>query len=79
MIHKVFRAVEIPIIGIGGISNVSDAVEFHLVGARGLQVGTANFVDPDTSMKIIAGLTDYLARRKLSSLEDLIGKVRLRS
>lgn len=79
MIHKVFRAVEIPIIGIGGISSIDDAVEFHLVGARGLQVGTANFVDPDTSMKIIAGLTNFLARRKMSSVMDLIGKVRLRS
>jgi len=76
MVHKVFRAVDIPIIGIGGISNVNDAVEYHLVGARGLQVGTANFVDPDVSMHIISGLSRYLASRKLASLDDIIGKVR---
>lgn len=79
MVHKAARAVSIPIIGIGGISTVADAVEFHLVGAHGLQVGTANFIDPDTTMKIIAGLDDYLAARQLSSIYDIIGKVRVKS
>lgn len=78
MVHKVARAVDIPIIGIGGISNWKDAVEFHLAGARGIQVGTANFVDPDASMKIIAGLSDYLAARKLDSIYDIIGKVKVK-
>ncbi|MCK5127858.1 MAG: dihydroorotate dehydrogenase [candidate division Zixibacteria bacterium] len=77
MVHKVFRAVDIPIIGIGGISNWRDAVEYHLVGARGLQVGTANFIDPDASMKIIKGISGYMKNQKISSLYDLIGKVRL--
>ena len=76
MVHKVFQAVDIPIIGIGGISTWSDAAEFHLVGALGLQVGTANFIDPDASMKIIKGLETYLADKKLSSVYDIIGKVR---
>jgi dihydroorotate dehydrogenase (NAD+) catalytic subunit len=79
MVHKVARAVDIPIMGIGGISDTADAVEFHLVGARALQVGTANFIDPDASMKIIAGLSDYLAQRKLSSIYDIIGKVEIGS
>lgn len=78
MINKVAQAIDIPIIGIGGISNTADAVEFHLVGACSLQVGTANFIYPDTSIKIIAGLSDYLARRKLSSIHDIIGKVKHR-
>ena len=76
MVYKVSKAVDIPIIGIGGISGTDDAVEFHLAGARALQVGTANFIDPDVSMKIIRGLSDYLKSRKLSSLNDIIGKVR---
>jgi dihydroorotate dehydrogenase (NAD+) catalytic subunit len=79
MVHKVFRKVDLPIIGIGGISNWRDAVEYHLVGARALQVGTASFIDPDASMKIIAGLSGYLKARKLASLTDLIGKVVLPS
>lgn len=77
MVYKVARAVDLPIIGIGGIATWADAVEFHLAGAIGLQVGTANFVDPDTTMSIIEGLTRYLSTRKLASLHDLIGKVRV--
>lgn len=77
MIHKVYRAVDLPIVGIGGISGWRDAVEFHLAGALGIQVGTANFIEPDVTMKIIAGLGDYLARRGLSAVTDLVGKVRV--
>lgn len=77
MVHKVFRAVDIPIIGIGGISNWSDAVEFHLVGALGLQVGTANFIQPDATMKIIDGLSRYMSANNFESIKDLVGKVRV--
>jgi dihydroorotate dehydrogenase (NAD+) catalytic subunit len=76
MVYKVAQVADIPIIGIGGISNTADAVEFHLVGACCLQVGTANFIDPDVSMKIIAGLSDYLEQRKLHTIYDIIGKVK---
>lgn len=76
MVYKVAQAVDIPIIGIGGISAPADAVEFHLAGARGIQVGTANFIDPDVTMKIIKGLSRYLSERKLSSIDQIIGKVR---
>jgi dihydroorotate dehydrogenase (NAD+) catalytic subunit len=75
MVHKIYQAVDIPIIGIGGITTPTDAVEFHLVGARALQIGTANFIDPDVSMKVIAGLSSYLADHELSSVSDIIGKV----
>jgi dihydroorotate dehydrogenase (NAD+) catalytic subunit len=75
MVYKVAQAIDIPIIGIGGISNWTDAVEYHLAGALGLQVGTANFVEPDATEKIIAGLSDYLTTRKLKSIYDIIGKV----
>jgi len=77
MVHKVSRAVDIPIIGIGGIASADDAVEFHLVGAHAIQIGTANFIDPGTSMKVVAGLEAYLAQRKLSSIYDIIGKARI--
>jgi dihydroorotate dehydrogenase (NAD+) catalytic subunit len=76
MVYKVAHAVDIPIIGIGGISVPADAVEFHLAGACGIQVGTANFIDPDVTMKIIKGLSSYLSERKLSSIDQIIGKVR---
>lgn len=76
MVYKVFKAVDIPIIGIGGISETLDAIEFHLAGARAVQVGTANFIEPDATMKIIRGLSDYLEKRQLSSIDDIIGKVR---
>jgi dihydroorotate dehydrogenase (NAD+) catalytic subunit len=77
MVHKVSRAVDIPVIGIGGISTAEDAIEFHLVGAHAVQIGTANFIDPGTSMNVIAGLEKYLSQRKLSSIYDLIGKARI--
>lgn len=75
MVHKVAAAMNTPIIGIGGISDWTDAVEFHLAGARGIQVGTANFINPDSSMKIIKGLSRYLADHKRPSINDIIGKV----
>lgn len=77
MVYKVARAVDIPIIGIGGIASAEDAIEFHLVGAHAVQIGTANFIDPDTSMKVIAGVKKYLSSRKLRSIYDIIGKVNL--
>lgn len=77
MVYKVSQAVDIPIIGIGGIASTEDAVEFHLVGAHAVQIGTANFIDPTTSTNVISGLEKYLAQHKLSSIYDLIGKARI--
>ncbi len=77
MVYKVARAVDVPVIGIGGIATADDAIEFHLAGARAVQIGTANFIDPNTSMNVIAGLASYLSRRKLQSIYDIIGKVRI--
>lgn len=76
MVHKVCQEVDIPIIGIGGISSWEDAIEYHLAGATGIQVGTANFIDPDVTMKIIKGINSYLKSKKIDSLQDIIGKVR---
>jgi dihydroorotate dehydrogenase (subfamily 1) family protein len=73
MVWQVANAVKIPVIGIGGISNAHDAVEFLLVGASAVQVGTANFVDPLATIKIIKGLEDYLERHGYSSINEIVG------
>ena len=64
----------IPIIGMGGIASAEDAVEFFLAGASAVAVGTANFTDPEITMKICDGLTDYLAENGFSSIEEIVGK-----
>jgi dihydroorotate dehydrogenase (NAD+) catalytic subunit len=77
MVHRIYRSVDIPIIGIGGIADWTDAVEYHLVGAMAIQVGTANFIDPGCTMRIRKGLIEYLKERGLSSVTDLIGKAQV--
>jgi dihydroorotate dehydrogenase (NAD+) catalytic subunit len=77
LIHNVYKSVKIPIIGIGGIMNYRDAVEFFLCGASAVQVGTALFVEPDAPVKIIEGLKKYLSKNKINSIKELIGKVRI--
>jgi len=71
------QSVSLPIIGMGGIRSAADAVQFLLAGARAIQVGTANFVDPRTPLEIIAGLKEYCARREITSVSDLVGQLRL--
>lgn len=73
MVWQVARAVRIPVIGIGGISTATDAIEFLLAGASAIQVGTANFVDPQATVKIIAGIEDYLQRHEITEVKHLIG------
>jgi len=75
MVWKVAKAVRVPVIGIGGIMNTEDALEFILAGASMIQVGTANFVDPQTSIKIINGLDAYCRRKKIKKMTDLVGKL----
>jgi dihydroorotate dehydrogenase (NAD+) catalytic subunit len=73
MVWQVYNAVKIPIIGLGGIMNAKDAIEFMLVGATAIQVGTANFVDPTISVKIVEGINQYLDKNNFSSVKDIIG------
>lgn len=73
MVWQTAKAVQIPVIGLGGIANWKDAVEFILAGATAIQVGTYNFIDPCASVKIIEGIEDYLNRHNISSVKDLIG------
>lgn len=73
MVYQVSQAVKVPIVGIGGISNMEDVVEFMLAGATAVQIGTANFVDPSCSEKIARQLADYVESESLTSVRDLIG------
>jgi len=71
------KAVDIPIIGAGGITDYRDAVEFMLCGAAAVQVGTANFVNPAAPREIIEGIGEYLGRKKMRSVNKLIGAIKL--
>jgi dihydroorotate dehydrogenase (NAD+) catalytic subunit len=74
-VFEVFQNVDIPIIGIGGIMNWMDAVEFLIAGARAVQVGTANFVDPTASIQILNGIISYCEENGISDINDLIGSI----
>jgi dihydroorotate dehydrogenase (NAD+) catalytic subunit len=73
MVWQVAQAVKIPVIGLGGIMNWRDAVEFLLAGATAIQIGTANFIDPAITVKVAQGIDDYLTRHGYSSVKDIIG------
>ena len=75
MVWQVAQAVKIPVIGIGGISNAVDAIEFLLAGATAIEVGTANFIDPSVTIQIIEGINDYLEAKGYSSVTEIIGKL----
>jgi dihydroorotate dehydrogenase (NAD+) catalytic subunit len=74
-VFQAYRAVKIPLIGIGGIATTEDALEFIIAGARLVQVGTANFYDPSATMKIIDGLAEYCREKKLQNISELVGTV----
>ena len=73
MVWQVAKAVKIPVIGLGGISNAHDAIEFLLAGATAIQIGTANFIDPAVTIKIRDGINDYLDRHGCKSVTEIIG------
>ena len=73
MVWQVFEAVKIPVVGLGGIMNATDAIEFILAGASAVEIGTANFIDPQTTVKVIAGIEDYLRRHGIRGVKDLVG------
>ena len=75
MVYQVARAVDVPIIGMGGIYSANDAVEFFLAGASAIAVGTANFSEPSITMKIADDLETYVKSRGLKNISDMIGKV----
>lgn len=76
MVRDVYKKVNIPIIGIGGIMDYKDAVEFMLCGASAIQVGTANFVNPCATKEIVEGLKKYMAKNKIGDIKRLIGALK---
>ena len=75
LIPMVCQAVSIPVIGIGGITNTQDSIEFMLAGASAIQVGTGNFLNPKTTTEIINGLGAYLQRKNIQTTRDIIGRM----
>ena len=76
MVYQAAQAVEIPVVGMGGIRNAEDALEFILAGATAVSVGTANFHDPYVTVKIVDGLREYMERYGVSDIRELIGAVK---
>lgn len=73
MVWQVANAVKVPVVGLGGIASGRDAIEFLLAGATAVQIGTANFVDPQVTVKAINYIEDYLKRHQIASVRELIG------
>ncbi len=78
LVHQVCSSLNVPVMGMGGIVSARDALEFLLVGARAVQVGTANFVDPTSSVRILDGIRDYLAGEGIPDVNNLVGALRRR-
>jgi len=77
MVHQVVKSVKIPVIGVGGIVDYRDALEFLIAGARAIQIGTANFVNPKASLDIIEGLERFCQDKGIARIEDLIGTLKI--
>lgn len=77
MVWEVAGRLSIPVIGVGGIAEADDALEFLIAGARAVEVGTANFIDPQASIKIIAGIEEYLRRHNMDNVNSLIGSLNI--
>jgi len=75
MVWQVANAVRIPVIGIGGIMSASDALEFLLAGASAVQIGTASFIDPQASVKVLEGIENYLVKMGFSDIKDIVGYI----
>ena len=78
-VWRIANRVRIPVIGIGGITEAGDALEFLMAGATAVQVGTANFVEPRTGINVINGLTDWCLKHEVDAIHNLIGSIRLPS
>ena len=75
MVYEVAHSVNIPIIGMGGITCASDALEFILAGATAVSVGTANFNNPNTPIEVVDGIRDYMVRKNIENIKDITGIV----
>lgn len=73
MVWQVAQAIKVPVVGMGGIMNATDAIEFMLVGASAIQVGTANYIDPTITLQVIDGIAAYLEENGYNSVTEIIG------
>ena len=76
MVYQVAHAVKIPILGMGGIINGEDAIEFMLAGATAISIGAGNFIDPYTSIKTVEGIENYMKQQKIEDINEIIGAVK---
>ena len=76
MVWEASKAVNIPVIGIGGITSTNDAIEFMLAGATAIEVGTGNFINPRLTVEIINGIETYLQKKSIHNVTDIIGGLR---
>ena len=79
MVWQVAKAVKIPVIGLGGISSATDAIEFLLAGASAIEIGTANFIDPAITVKVAKGIVEYCERHGIKNVSDLTGALEVNS
>jgi len=77
MVFEVAQRVKIPVVGVGGIASAEDALEFLIAGARAVQVGTANFIQPGVTAKIVSGIEEYLIRHKMNTVDQITGSIEL--
>lgn len=79
LVWEVYKSVSLPIVGMGGIMNSTDAVEFFIAGASAVAVGTANFINPQASIEVAAGIGDYLKQMEITSVKELVGSLKVAS
>jgi len=77
MVYDVYKKVRIPVIGIGGILDHKDALEFMICGASAIQVGTANFINPEATVEILKGIKGYLKRKNIRDIKEIIGSIKI--
>ncbi|HDT15504.1 MAG TPA: dihydroorotate dehydrogenase, partial [Firmicutes bacterium] len=75
MVHKVSKRVKIPVIGIGGIMDKKDALEFIIAGASAVQAGTVNFIDPCAAEKMVDGIEDYMLKNRIMNIRQIRGSL----
>ena len=73
MVHQVAKACKVPVVGLGGITNWEDAIEFLMAGATGIQVGTANFINPFAPIEILEGIENFLIKEGIKDINEIIG------
>lgn len=79
LVWEVYKSVSLPIVGMGGIMNGTDAVEFFIAGASAVAVGTANFINPQASIEVVDGIGNYLEKMEMTSVKELVGSLRVAS